>query len=485
MLEKLFKKGLTKPQSEDIGEYERLVASRIIPHARRQHADQLHLYFERADDCGDITDQQALFGQMEAHDAHLLSEMNKRKMAVALLDWSLVLPEDATAKEEAVREFVQSVLENLSLRSLFTELLSAIGMGFDCIELHWKEQEGKWIVSSWQAMPGYQFKMDTKTGELKLILSGTQETSLESPKWLVHKVTSRSGLPTETALYRTLAWIYLYKTYTLDDWAKFLERFAIPTRIGKYQAGAAEHQRAELLKALKGLGNDSYGVIPDSMAIEFLHTSTSGTGGQSAIFLEQIKYLDGLISKAVLGGTLTSGADGKASTNALGNVHNEVRHELKEIDALALAETINHQLIAPLIRLNFGDGVRTPTFAFDLWKPLDRKETLEGLRLAVEMGVKVPVDYVHEVLNLPKAEKDEEVLILPQVESPKDKTKKTANQATTQALAMLAQQDKERDDLDGWIDTALEGKDGADALLGTVLKGMGEIADEAREDDNG
>ncbi|SLM64493.1 Mu-like prophage FluMu protein gp29 [Dickeya aquatica] len=37
--------------------------------------------------------------------------------------------------------------------------------------------------------------------------------------------------------------------------------------------------------------------------------------------------------KVILGGTLTSQADGKTSTNALGNVHNEVRHDILVADA--------------------------------------------------------------------------------------------------------------------------------------------------------
>ncbi|HHQ4648671.1 MULTISPECIES: phage portal protein family protein [Aeromonas] len=38
------------------------------------------------------------------------------------------------------------------------------------------------------------------------------------------------------------------------------------------------------------------------------------------------------MSKAILGVTLTSLADGKSSTNALGNVHNEVRQEVRDAD---------------------------------------------------------------------------------------------------------------------------------------------------------
>jgi phage gp29-like protein len=45
---------------------------------------------------------------------------------------------------------------------------------------------------------------------------------------------------------------------------------------------------------------------------------------------------------AILGGTLTSQADGKSSTNALGNVHNEVRHDIRESDARQLSATLKN-----------------------------------------------------------------------------------------------------------------------------------------------
>uniref|UniRef100_UPI00398B6B75 phage portal protein family protein n=1 Tax=Erwinia tracheiphila TaxID=65700 RepID=UPI00398B6B75 len=48
--------------------------------------------------------------------------------------------------------------------------------------------------------------------------------------------------------------------------------------------------------------------------------------------------------KAILGGTLTSQADGASSTNALGNVHNEVRFEVRSSDATQVAATLTRDL---------------------------------------------------------------------------------------------------------------------------------------------
>ncbi|MFV9492172.1 phage portal protein family protein [Pseudomonas aeruginosa] len=53
-----------------------------------------------------------------------------------------------------------------------------------------------------------------------------------------------------------------------------------------------------------------------------------------------IEWCERTQSKAILGGTLTSQADGKTSTNALGNVSaTRYRKDLRDADAKLLAKT--------------------------------------------------------------------------------------------------------------------------------------------------
>jgi phage gp29-like protein len=72
------------------------------------------------------------------------------------------------------------------------------------------------------------------------------------------------------------------------------------------------------------------------------------------------------VSKVILGATLTSQADGKTSTNALGNVHNDVRHDILVADARQL-EGFFRNMIDMLLRIN-GYEVsrrRLPKLVFD------------------------------------------------------------------------------------------------------------------------
>ena len=119
------------------------------------------------------------------------------------------------------------------------------------------------------------------------------------------------------------------------------------------------------------------------------------------------------ISKAILGGTLTSQADGKSSTNALGNVHNEVRQELRDSDLKQIANTLTRDLVFPLYYLNgksYQTPQRSPRFEFDITEAEDLKAFSDSLPALIDIGFKVPARWAHEKLQIPEPQKDEAVL---------------------------------------------------------------------------
>ena len=116
------------------------------------------------------------------------------------------------------------------------------------------------------------------------------------------------------------------------------------------------------------------------------------------------------MSKAILGGTLTTQADGKTSTNALGTIHNEVRRDLLTADAMQLAATLTSQLLAPLCLLNLGitDRKLLPYWRFDTQEAGDLKLYADTLpKLAPYM--KISRQFVHERLKLPVALDEDDV----------------------------------------------------------------------------
>ena len=62
---------------------------------------------------GDIVAQYELFEDIEEKDGHVHAEMGKRRRAVAQLEWQVVAPDNATAKEQEAAERLQSLLAGL------------------------------------------------------------------------------------------------------------------------------------------------------------------------------------------------------------------------------------------------------------------------------------------------------------------------------------------------------------------------------------
>lgn len=128
-----------------------------------------------------------------------------------------------------------------------------------------------------------------------------------------------------------------------------LEIYGLPIRLGKYPPGTPDEEKVTLLRAVTGLGHAAAGIIPESMSIEFQEASK----GSAEPFMAMMRWCDDSMSKAILGGTLTSQtSESGGGAYALGQVHNEVRHDLLAADARQLAATLSRDLLWPLLVLN-------------------------------------------------------------------------------------------------------------------------------------
>ncbi|MFZ3004056.1 MAG: DUF935 family protein, partial [Undibacterium umbellatum] len=106
-------------------------------------------------------------------------------------------------------------------------------------------------------------------------------------------------------------------------------------------------------------------------------------------------------------------ADGKTSTNALGNVHNEVRHDLRDSDAKQVAATIGRDLFYSLLALNRSNANprRLPLLVFDTSEKEDFTAFATSLPNLVDVGTPVPVSWVQKKLGIPVPQKDEPILV--------------------------------------------------------------------------
>lgn len=360
---------------------------------------------------GDLRAQHDLFVDMEEKDAHIFADMSKRKRALLTVEWDITPPRNASATERKLAGYVKELIQDIAnFEDVILDALDAIGHGFSCQEIEWELLGGERVPKAITHRPQSWFQVDRLTRtELRLRDMSLDGQALQPFGWVKHVHQAKSGYVARAGLHRVLAWPFLFKTYSVGDLAEFLEIYGLPMRIGTYQSGASDEEKATLLRAVMAIGHDAAGIIPQGMMIDFKEAAK----GSEAPFMAMVDWCERSQSKAILGGTLTSQADGKSSTNALGNVHNEVRHDLMVSDAIQLAATLTRDLVYPLLALNKGgveDRRRLPKFVFRVREIEDLKTLSDALPKLVAIGMKIPEDWAHERAGIPLAEEGARVL---------------------------------------------------------------------------
>ncbi len=460
------RQALIEPQTARLGYVKREWANHP---SRGLTPSRLHRILEDAE-LGNIVAQSDLFTDMEEKDGHIFSEMSKRKRAILTLDWSIQEPSNANDAEKRETAMLREWFSDMpEFEDFILDAMDAAGHGFAAQETAWHRVGNVMLQKSFTHRPQRWFQTLMDDGNALRLRNGSAEGEELWPLgWVVHRHKARSGYLTRAGLHRTLVWPYLFKNYAVRDLAEFLEIYGLPMRVGKYPAGASDTEKSTLLAAVAGIGHNAAGIIPDGMLIEFENAAQ----GTHEPFQAMMDWCERTQSKVILGGTLTSQADGKSSTHALGNVHNEVRHDLMVSDARQLEGTITRDVVWPLRALNIpgANPYRSPQFRFDTRKFEDLQTLAKALPSLVRAGMQIPVNWAHEKLNIPKPQNGEAVLGVAAVAKPSAPgqplaalSTKVSDQVAGQAASVTTPDDQAqrlaRDvapTMDAWIDRIRE-----------------------------
>lgn len=358
---------------------------------------------------GSLTAQAELFQDMEERDAHLYAEMTKRRMALAQLDWHLAPTRQAGAREKkSVQALEDRLRDTLDIETLVFDLASAIGHGFACTEIEWARQsDGLWLPKALYARPQRWFTVDWATRqEIRLRdLKNAEGVELQRWGWIVHRHSAKTGEPGTMGLFRVLALPYLFKNFATKNWLRFGELYAVPIRV-LWSMETDPARKQALLDSLMALGKNGAAILTGGTP-EDLQTVDAATGeGQG--FGALIDWCERSMSKAILGGTLTSQADGKTSTNALGRVHDEVRYQIRDHDAKQLAATLTSQLLGAILQVN--QLGYSAVWSFDTQEPEDLQLYADALPKLAAVGMRIPEAWARDKLKIPEPEGDELVL---------------------------------------------------------------------------
>ena len=363
----------------------------------------------REAETGDAIRYLELAEEMEEKHLHYLAVLGTRKRQVAQLDVKVV-PAGDDAESKADADLVQEWLDNEPLEGELIDIMDALGKGFSVTEIMWDTSEQQWWPMRLEDRDPRWFEFDDIDGRT-LHMRGLENRlePLAPFKFVVHRFKAKSGLPIRGGFARMVAWFYLFSNFGMRDWVEFLEIYGKPFRLGKFPPNATEEDKAVLLRALTNLGSDAAAMVPESMLLEFAEIKGGSASGNAAPHRGLLDYIDALISKAVLGQTLTTEV-GDSGSRALGDVHDEVRADIERSDAFALSQTLTRDIARPLVALNRGERRRYPRIVLGREETIDIARVSDAYAKLSPLGLATKASQWYEILGLEAPEEGDDVI---------------------------------------------------------------------------
>ena len=347
-------------------------------------------------------------------DPHAGSVLQTRYLAVVGKEWDVVPAESArktgrlaaTTQEQRVADYVRLTLGATNFEQAMQELLQAILYGFYVAEVIWKVTDKGIGISKIRSKHPRRFSF-TLDRQLRLLTPQNMIEGEELPdrKFILFSYGS-SDNPYGKGLGQSLWWPVWFKKHGIKFWLIFLEKFGMPTAVGKYPPGTDPKQQQALLDAIDAIQNETGVKIPDTMAIDLLEASRQG----KVTYETLCNYMDRQISKAVLGQTLTTEVGDKGSY-AASKTHEGVRQDIVKADAILLCETLNESLIPWIVDYNFAGIIDYPKFTIRVEEEKDLKPLAERDEiLTSKIGLPVSKKYFYDTYGISEPEEGEEVI---------------------------------------------------------------------------
>ncbi len=358
----------------------------------------------RAAEEGDAENYLALAERMEEKDLHYLSVLGTRKRAVAQLDIVVDPADEEDENDSANADLVRKWLQRDALEMEIFDILDAVGKGFSVTEIVWETSEKDWQPRELCRADQRWFEIDRVDGRTLRLRESAGAKDLPPYKFIIHNHVAKSGLPIRGGLARIAAWCYLFKNYDIKDWVAFAEIYGQPLRVGKYPPNVSVKDRETLLRAVANIGTDAAAIIPEGMMIEFIKAEQKGS---SDLYKDLARFLDEQISKGVLGQTATTEVSAEGGSRALGDVHNEVRGDIRRSDKKQLAATLNRDLIRPFVELNRGPQKAYPRLRLMEPESFDPEKVVKVAGEAAKLGLSISKKDVLRKTGLKEADPED------------------------------------------------------------------------------
>ncbi len=343
-----------------------------------------------------------LLEEIEEKDMHYGSVLSTRKRQVSQLPITVTAAsEDARHQEHAA--FLRRWLDTDTLAVSLVDMLGGISKGFSVLEIAWLTQPGKFWPLRLNYRPQRFFEVDWRDGDTVMMRDNADLVPLGLHKFVVHRHPSKSGNVLRSGLGRVAVWGWMFKSFTMQDWAIFVHNYGAPIRVGRYGPESTNEDRAVLWRAVSNIAGDMAAIIPKSMEVDFIEVKNAGDSAK--LYEARCRYLDEQISKIVLGQTATT--DANPGSHAAGQTHRLVQEDIERSDARMLSTTVNRQLVPQIIAFNFGPQDAYPRVLIGRPDEVPIAQVIDGVQKLGPMGLRVRASEIRDRLGLKPPEEAE------------------------------------------------------------------------------
>ncbi|MBW7888386.1 MAG: DUF935 family protein [Bacteroidetes bacterium] len=340
-------------------------------------ADSIKFYFDAAQK-GINFYKAFLFEEIRRRDLRIGSICQTRKLSV--LDYEHTIEGD---NEQHV-EFIKENFARINFNQFLADIVEAQLQGMSVFQLFYDFIGTKQVLRDIALIPNYLIY--NKNGIRFIDFSKLSfytlraEVHAENPSLPFVELdpmyyfeaysfdgNSENGLL--NGLIDSIIWGYFFKSYGLKDWSVFLERFAMPSVIGKYDPLMSKPDRDTLTKAVNDFGNLFRATIPNTAEITVQGDANKMSAG--TLYENYLKYWNDELSIRALGQAQTTDTS-EGGSFAKAKVGNIVREDYMRGDKALIASVIN-AFIKKLIDLNFANIGEYPVFTFLESEKLDYK----------------------------------------------------------------------------------------------------------------
>ncbi|KQR75759.1 DUF935 domain-containing protein [Rhizobium sp. Leaf341] len=315
-------------------------------------------------------------------DPHAFAILQKRKLEVVSREWNVFEVSESDLDKRAAAEVTRQ-LKAIDFDKLTRGLMGAVLKGFSVAEVLWANVAGVWTLQAVKVKKQRRFRFDMD-GQLRLLTRSAMVEGVPVPdrKFVVHRhsIDDDEDDPYGIGLGSVLYWPAWMKRNALAQWLRAVEKHGTPTTKIIYPGGYDKQRQDEMLEAIRQLANDTGIAVPENVIVELLEAKAGG----GDVFEKLNRYLDELMSEAVLGETLTTNS-GERGARSLGEVHNEVRVAIAKADADLISATIKDTIVRWIVELNF-PGAGVPNVWRDFAEAEDLNEKIKCDETIFKMG---------------------------------------------------------------------------------------------------